>query len=201
MLLNRLEYLMMNTPLRAAVQRYFEAPRLLRTGGPASGARVLELGCGRGVGAELALTLFGAASVDGFDLDPRMVALARKRLAKRTGRARVWVGDATAIAAPDASYDAVIDFGIIHHVPRWRLVLAEIRRVLKPGGRLYAEEVLRSAVTHPIVARFLAHPQEDRFDHAQFLSALAETGLNPIASERLGRGLAWFVADKPPQPH
>ena len=83
MLLNRFEYLLMNNPLRAAVQRRFEAPRLLEIGGMGTGGAALEIGCGRGVGAELILDLFGVDSVDAFDLDPRMVGLARRRLAGR----------------------------------------------------------------------------------------------------------------------
>src|SRR3990172_241867 len=112
MLLNRVEYMLMNNPVRAAIQRGFEAPRLLRLGGPLGGGAALEVGCGRGVGAELILDLFGAATVDAFDLDPSMVARARKRLHPRGARARLWVGDVTAIAVPDATYDAVFDFGI-----------------------------------------------------------------------------------------
>jgi ubiquinone/menaquinone biosynthesis C-methylase UbiE len=107
MLLNRVEYRLMNNPIRAAIQRYFEAQRLLRMGGPMRGGRALEIGCGRGVGTELILDLFGADSVDAFDLDRSMAALARKRLARRGSRVRVWVGDAGAISAPDASYEAV----------------------------------------------------------------------------------------------
>lgn len=89
MRLNKLELALMNNPLRAAIQRHFEAPRLLRMGGPMCGGRALEIGCGRGVGTELILDLFEAAAVDAFDLDPRMVALARRRLRQR---GRSWLG-------------------------------------------------------------------------------------------------------------
>ncbi|MBI5529080.1 MAG: class I SAM-dependent methyltransferase [Deltaproteobacteria bacterium] len=65
------------------------------------------------------------------------------------GRAIVSVGDVTAIRADDETYDAVFDFGIIHHVPDWRAALREIRRVLKPGGRLFAEEVHERFISHP----------------------------------------------------
>ena len=51
-----------------------------------------------------------------------------------------------AIHAADDTYDAVFDFGIIHHIPRWREALDEVARVLKPGGRFFFEEVLRDAL-------------------------------------------------------
>ena len=197
MLLNRVEYALMNNPARAAIQRHFEARRLLRMGGAMQGGAALELGCGRGVGARLILDAFGADSVDAFDLDPRMVALARRRLAPYGSRARLWVGDATSIPAPDASYDAVFDFGIIHHVPRWRLVLAEVRRVLKPGGRFYAEEVLARFIRAPLVRDLLEHPQNDRFDAPAFGSALSEAGLEVRAVAELWRSFGWFIAAKP----
>ena len=196
MRLNRVEYTMMNNPLRASIQRRFEARRLLRMGGPLGGGAALEIGCGRGVGTQLIFEVFGADRVDGFDLDPRMAAQARRRVARYGDRARIWVGDATAIAAPDASYDAVFDFGIIHHIPRWRDALAEVRRVLKPGGRFYAEEILSDFIHNAVVRRLLDHPLEDRFDAATFSAALAEHGLTPLESSAFGGWVAWVVAAK-----
>ena len=196
MRLNRVEYTMMNNPLRASIQRRFEARRLLRMGGPLGGGAALEIGCGRGVGTQLIFEVFGADRVDGFDLDPRMAAQARRRVARYGDRTRIWVGDATAIAAPDASYDAVFDFGIIHHIPRWRDALAEVRRVLKPGGRFYAEEILSDFIHNAVVRRLLDHPLEDRFDAATFSAALAEHGLTPLESSAFGGWVAWVVAAK-----
>ena len=196
MLLNRVEKLMMNNPLRAAVQRRFEARRLLEMGGPATGARCLEIGCGRGVGTGIVLDRFGAATVDAFDLDPDMVEQARGRLGDDP-RVRLWVGDATAIDAPDGAYDAVFDFGIVHHVPSWRDALGEVHRVLRPGGRFYAEEVLARFIHHPVWRRLLDHPMEDRFDAAGFARGLEQQGFELVARRELLGPVAWFVADKP----
>jgi ubiquinone/menaquinone biosynthesis C-methylase UbiE len=160
------------------------------------GGRALELGCGRGVGTGLILDLFGAEAVDAFDLDPRMVALARRRLHPRGSRVRLLVADATAIPVASSTYDAVFDFGIIHHIPRWRLALREVERVLKPGGRFYAEEVLGAFIRHPIVRRLFDHPQADRFDAAAFGAAVQEVGLAAHATEQLWGAVAWFTATK-----
>ena len=186
----------MNNPLRAAIQRHFEAARLLRMAGPVSGGRALELGCGRGVGTELILDLFEAERVDAFDLDARMVVLARKRLRPRGSRAQTWVADATAIPVAAGTYDAVFDFGILHHVPDWRRALREVRRVLKPGGRFYAEEALAPLIDHAVMKKLFEHPRADRFDVAAFQAGMSEAGLVPQQTRRLGGVFAWFTATR-----
>lgn len=196
MRLNAIEMALMNNPVRAAIQRRFEAERLLAMGGRMPGGRALEVGCGRGVGVELILDLFGAGEVDAFDLDPRMVERAQGRLQRRKAKVRLWVGDATAITAPDAHYDAVFDFGIVHHVPDWRAALREIHRVLRPGGRLYAEEVFERFIADPLWRRLLEHPQEDRFDAAGFEKGLEEAGLRVVATRTLWSRFGWFVAER-----
>ena len=195
MRLNRLEFALMNNPIRASIQKRIEAPRLRRMGGAVSGGTALEIGCGRGVGTEIILDQFDADRVDAFDLDPRMMVRARTRLSRRGGRVRLWAGDATGIATPAGMYDAVFDFGIIHHIPEWRSALADVYRVLKPGGRFYAEEALAPVIRHS--RHFLEHPQHDRFTARGFLAALAEAGLEVTAHKTLGHAFAWFIARKP----
>lgn len=196
MLLNRIEYALMNNPVRSAIQRHVEANRLLRMGGAMLGGQALEIGCGRGVGVELILEVFGAHSVDAFDLDARMVTQARRRLSRYGSRVRLWVGDASAISAPDATYDAVFDFGIIHHVPDWRRAVRETERVLKPGGRFYGEEILKRFIVHPLTRRFLRHPLEDRFDAPAFERELNAVGLDDVASHQVSGAFAWFTGRK-----
>jgi ubiquinone/menaquinone biosynthesis C-methylase UbiE len=104
--------------------------------------------------------------------------------------------DATSIPVGDATYDAVFDFGIIHHIPHWRTALTEVQRVLKPGGRFYAEEILAPFILHPVVRRVLRHPEADRFDSEAFGTALRQAGLQPTSSRSLGHSVAWFVAEK-----
>jgi len=139
--LNWLGRASMNNVLRYLGQQY-AASSLIRLGGRVDGGRVLEVGCGRGVGVQIILERFGAARVEAMDLDPKMVECARRRLASYDStRVQLSVGNLTSLQAAHATFDAVFDFGAIHLEPDWRQGLAEVRRVLKPGGKFYFEWV------------------------------------------------------------
>lgn len=194
MILNRLEFALMNNSVRAWIQKHFEGPRFRKMGGAVAGGNVLELGCGRGVGTQIILQQFGASHVDAVDLDPAMIALARTRL--KASPVELWVGDATQLASPDKSYDAVFDFGIIHHVPDWREVLAEVWRVLKPSGRFYAEEILRDFINQGLCRALFKHPWEDRFDNDQFIECLRQKGFRILQTKQWCNRVGWYIAEK-----
>lgn len=178
MKLNRVEKALMNNPLRELLQWRYEAPLLERLGGRVDGLRVLEVGCGRGVGVEILLRRLGARHVTAFDLDPAMVALARRRLARYgPDRVTLLLASATSIPASEASFDAVFDFGIIHHVPEWRAAVGEVRRVLRPGGRFFFEEVTSHASERWSYRTFLDHPSRDRFSAGGFVAELEGHGI------------------------
>ena len=140
--------------------------------------------------------MFRPDIVDGFDLDPRMVSLAKHRLSKCAKPGRLWVGNATPISAANEHYDAVFDFGALHHVPRWRGALTEVSRVLKPGGRFFGEEVLAPFFLNPIVRAFFRHPPEDRFDGETLKEPLVGAGLDVRKWICRWNCMAWFVAAK-----
>ena len=177
MKLNRVERVLMNNPGRAAMQRHFEAPILERIGGRLVGQRVLEVGCGRGVGVEVLFKRFGAAEVYAFDLDAAMARVARRRIQVSGRQAWITVADAVAIPVRTGAFDAVMDFGAVHHIPNWRLAIAEIGRVLRPGGRFYFMEITRQSLDRWVVRQLLDHPLEDRFDREAFQAELERNGL------------------------
>ena len=179
MKLNHIEKALMNSPLRALVQRRYEGPLMERLGGRTEGLRVLEIGCGRGIGTEIIFNQFGAREVHAFDLDPDMINEAKEKLAGYSSRRlRLFVGDAAAIDAEDQMYDAVFDFGIIHHVPNWRRAVFEVARVLRPGGRFFFEEVTRHALNRWTYRTFLEHPKKDRFTGDEFIGELERHGID-----------------------
>lgn len=178
MKLNLLEKLAMNNPIRAAFHRHLEAPLLKDLGGSTQNLNVLEVGCGRGVGTELIFELFGAQQVHAFDLDPDMIKSAKKRLKKYIpDRLNLRIGDATAIPVADNTFDAVFDFAILHHVPNWQAAIVEIKRVLKPGGKFYFEEVTQHALNRWSYKIFFLHPTENRFSGTDFIAECNNQGL------------------------
>lgn len=110
------------------------------------GERVLDLGCGGGLDLALAARAVGPSGrAVGIDMAEPMVTRAQnalRQLGYRQAEARL--GYAEALPLPDASIDCVLANGILNLSPDKSAVLAEIARVLAPGGRLVlAETTLR----------------------------------------------------------
>jgi ubiquinone/menaquinone biosynthesis methyltransferase len=102
------------------------------------GERVLDLACGTG---DLAFAAGRCgAEVVGVDLTSRMIELAKVRARQEMDAARiVWsVGDMTHLPVAAASFDVVTTGYGLRNVPDLAVALAEIHRVLRPGGRLYS---------------------------------------------------------------
>lgn len=103
---------------------------------------VLEIGCGSGAMAAEVLRRFPDVRLTATDYDQSMVGVARRRLAPFGPRADVRQADATALAFPDASFDSALSFIMLHHVVEWEKALAELVRVLRPGGALIGYDLM-----------------------------------------------------------
>ena len=99
----------------------------------AKGKRVLDLACGEGYGS--ALLARHAASVTGVDVSQQAIDHA-KRTYPALANAQFVVGSCTAIPAPDRSFDVAISFETLEHIQEQEQFLAELDRVLAPGGVL-----------------------------------------------------------------
>ena len=177
MLMNSIEFWLMNNPVRGFVQKRLEAPRLKSLcDGPTDA--VLEIGCGQGVGAGLVCELLNPGRYVGVDLDRRMIRRARKR-GRKLDNASFIEGDAAKLPLRDRAFDVVVDFGIIHHIPNWPDALSEIDRTLKPGGTFLFEELSvetwQSGVGRPL-KRLLEHPYDDMFTQTEFQTGLQDLG-------------------------
>jgi ArsR family transcriptional regulator len=122
------------------------------------GTRVLELGCGTGQIAEELVA--GPAALDylGVDLAPRMVEAAGRRLARFGDRVEMRTGEIEQLALPSGSLGGAFAIDVLHHVPDPIATLAELRRIVAPGGRVV---FLESNPKFPVTTIYaLAHREE-----------------------------------------
>ena len=121
------------------------------------GDNVLDVGCGTGEVTLLAKTRANQGNVHGIDPSPEMLAVARKKAARKGLDINFRVGVIEALPFPDSSLDVVTSSLMMHHLPEnlKGRGLAEIYRVLKPGGRLLIADFLRptgSFLNHLFIA-------------------------------------------------
>lgn len=96
------------------------------------GRRVLEIGVG--LGADHQRFAEAGAVLAGIDLTERAVEHTRGRLASLGLASDITVGDAESLPFPDNSFDIVYSWGVLHHSPDTPRAIAEVLRVLSPGG-------------------------------------------------------------------
>jgi SAM-dependent methyltransferase len=149
-----------------------------------SGERVIDVGCGPGyLAAEMAEVVGPEGFVQGVDPSPAMLAIAARRALPHM---ELTEGDALSLPAEDAGFDAAVSTQVYEYVPDIAAALREVRRVLRPGGRLLVldtdwdstvwrssddarmERVLRAWEEH------LAHPRLPR----ELPSLLRDAGFN-----------------------
>lgn len=99
-----------------------------------TGQRVLEIGVG--VGTDHVQFARAGAHLYGVDLTDRGIDLVSQRLALEGLTSELQVADAEALPFPDASFDVVYSWGVLHHTPDTPRAIAEAIRVLVPGGRI-----------------------------------------------------------------
>jgi ubiquinone/menaquinone biosynthesis C-methylase UbiE len=110
-----------------------------------AGESVLDVGCGTGQLTRKAATEVGAGSrVAGIDASPEMIETARKKAARTAPEIDFRVAPVEKLPFGDAEFDVVLSSLMLHHLPDDLKAqgLTEVRRVLKPDGRLIAVDIL-----------------------------------------------------------
>jgi SAM-dependent methyltransferase len=156
------------------------APHLVRFAGIRAGQQVLDVACGTGVVALTAARL--GAKVQGIDLTPELVQHAVENAALAKLEAMFQEGDVEALPFPDATFDVVVSqFGHMF-APRPNVAIAEMLRVLKPGGTIafstWPPELLVGR-WFALMGRYSPPPPEG-------VSPPAQWGEPNIVKERLG---------------
>ncbi len=152
-----------------------------------SGRDVLDVGCGEGALARR-LTGSGARVVG---LDPLPGALEKARAANvRAPSPRYVQGAAEALPFAKESFDVVVFFNSLHHVPLESIVpaLSEVARVLRPGGILYVQEPLARGTAFEL----LRPVNDETAVRAAALRALEEAAKGPFVRVDLRETSSWI---------
>ena len=135
------------------INAYYERPAMLALAGDVTGHRVLDAGCG--AGALSAALIDRGAVVTGIDASAGMLALARQRLGDDVSLHVADLRDR--LPFDDGAFDDVVASLVLHYLEDWGPALADLQRVLRPGGRLMV------SVDHPFVAYTIQDPRPDYF--------------------------------------
>jgi cyclopropane fatty-acyl-phospholipid synthase-like methyltransferase len=165
--------------------------RLVLTAAEIDGAsRLLEVGCGRGLGCALALHEFGPRTVDGVDAHPDQVRRAEAGNTEDPARLRFRLGSASSLPFPDNSFDRLCSVEAAQHFPSLRDFVAESARVLAPGGRFAVstffpvraglENRLKDLLNSFAEGLDVAHPLPSLVD------SLTDNGFSDVAATSIG---------------
>jgi ubiquinone/menaquinone biosynthesis C-methylase UbiE len=149
--------------------------------------QVLEVGAGSGAMAAVVLDRWPAASMTVTDFDPEMVGPASARLSGFGDRAVVRQADATALPFADRSFDLVLSWVMLHHTIDWERALAEMVRVLRPGGAVVGYDLLS---TPPLRA---LHRADERVRLVRLPELAAAVARLDLAEADVTRGLGGLV--------
>lgn len=164
--------------------------------GVAPGHSVLDVGCGTGSLTLAAKAVAGpAGDVHGIDPSPEMIAVSRKKAARAHAGVDFRPGVIEDLPFPDASIDVVLSSLMLHHLPDdlKRKGLAEIVRVLKPGGRFFAVDMAPGShgSLGQLVARHFIH--QDRADLSSMRPMFSDAGFRDITTGEMRLRFLGFI--------
>lgn len=157
--------------------------------------RVLDLGCGTGALAARLLDAIPGCSLTGADLSPRMVEVARARLA---GRAEVLLGDAERLPFHDAAFDVVVCNDSFHHYPDPERAAFQAWRVLAAGGALVLGDAWQPAPARALMNAWMPRSREGdvRIYSESELRGILGTWFSRVSWRRVGVTACVAVAHK-----
>lgn len=167
-------------PLRPLVRDRMEILPLARAAGAKSFESALQVACANGDSTRQLLRRFKCSELVAVDKNEALIREASRRHAGLA--AGFMVMDIPKLEFSDKRFDVVFNLAELHNYAGWREGLAEMARVLKPGGMLLMDELSIESFTYgagPWFMRRTVHPYESMFTAGELRAALADSGLEP----------------------
>jgi len=157
--------------LRGIVQKLQQISRL------SSNKKILEIGCGNGIGTRLIQEYFKPNEFIATEYDESLVEITKDKV--KDLNILVEAADATQFRFSNDEFDAVIGLSVIHHIPNWEDCINELHRIIKLNGLLVIKELsidTFETLFGKIARRFVEHPYDDMFKKDEFLKYLETKG-------------------------
>lgn len=148
--------------------------------------RVLD--CGTGTGTFLAAfadAAGGHPELHGVDVSPAMLNKAHETMSKRDNTADFRIGEVTCLPYPDAYFDVVLAAHVLEHIADPQAALAEMKRVLKPGGLMVVCVTRQSVMGRAIQLRWRTHAVDEN-GAKDWLNRAGLTTIRPLRAISVG---------------
>lgn len=143
--------------------------------------KILEIGCGNGIGTRLIHEYFVPNELIATEYDESLVEITQEKV--KDLDVLVEQADATKFRFVNNEFDAVVGLSVIHHIPNWEEALDELHRIIKPSGLLIIKELsidTFSTFFGKISRKFVEHPYDDMFTEKEFIDYLKQKGFKVL---------------------
>jgi ubiquinone/menaquinone biosynthesis C-methylase UbiE len=137
---------------------------------------ILDVGCGWGRSFKLLHDKFSPDLIVGIDADPQMLAAAKSEAARQNLPVELYCTGSTHLPLADGMVDLVFCHQTFHHLVEQHETLAEIRRVLRPGGLLLFAESTRAYIHSWIIRLLFRHPMDVQREAAEYIDMVRRAG-------------------------
>lgn len=152
---------------------------------------ILDIGCGRGQSLQLLDEYFNPDTINGIEIDERLLNDALKRAQACRCRVELIAGNAEMMPYPDQSFDMVFCHQSFHHIVQHEKAMREFCRVLKPGGVLLFAESCKKFIHSLSIRLLFRHPMHVQKTAEEYLDLICQTGFR-VQSDAISRPYLWW---------
>jgi len=180
------EYYLENNPVRALVREAMEVRPLRKATDIGEIGSALQIACGTGSSSSQLMRYFAPRKLTAIERESELVEIARAT--HDPERFEFLAGDVFSMGFEDGEFDAVFNLADLHNYSEWRSGLAELKRVLRPGGMLVMEDMSRESFEYAagrVFKRLTAHPYDEMLTMGEFRASAEASGFELLRFEEV----------------